>query len=200
MTSFKIQKVLSCIYASAFCLLFGVSACSDINSTDDAEKADELSVWTNPINGNSVHLPDDWRHSPDTASEGKTVIGYFLPRFAWIKSEYGHVTLHYEDLSSSDRNFKKFCRRLLELLKPMATSSTEPLYSLDSTTSKANFDVEIKHEKRLKLLRTHVWTTQPGIYYYAIIEMLADDKPFISRAMPIVDRLMASSQNMIDAP
>ena len=64
--------------------------------------------------------------------------------------------------------------------------------------SKANFDVEIEHKKRLKLLRTHVWTNRPGVYYYAIIEMLADDKPFIGGAMPIVDRLMKSSQNVIE--
>ena len=197
MQFFKIQRFLSFIYALTFCLLFGVSACSEINSTDDPEKADELSVWINPVNGNSVHLPDDWRHSPDTASKGNTVIGYFLPRFAWIKSEYGHVSLHYEDLSSSDHDFKKFCSRLLDLLKPKAVSSTEPAFSHGSTISKANFDVEIEHKKRLKLLRTHVWTNQPGVYYYAIIESLADDKTFIGRAMPIVDRLMESSQNVI---
>ena len=197
MQYFKIQRVLSCIYTLTFFLLFGVYACSDTDSTQDIETADKLSIWTNPINGISINLPDDWRHSPDTASKGETVIGYFLPRFAWIKSEYGHVSLHYENVASYDYNFKKFCQRLLQLLKPMATSSTEPVYSHSSTISKANFDVEIEHKNKLKLLRIHLWTTQPGVYYYAIIETLAEDKPFISRAMPIVDLLIASSQDRI---
>ena len=115
---------------------------------------------------------------PILHQRGETVIGYFLPRFAWIKSEYGHVSLHYENVSSHDYNFKKFCQRLLQLLKPMATSSTEPVYSHSSTISKANFDVEIEHKNKLKLLRIHLWTTQPGVYYYAIIETLAEDKPY----------------------
>jgi len=71
-----------------------LTACSD--SDQSASNAVEFTRWTNPVTDAVVELPEGWRHSPDTATSGQTVVGYFLPRYAWMKGEYGHVSLHYK--------------------------------------------------------------------------------------------------------
>lgn len=167
-----------------------LTACSD--SDQSASNAVEFTRWTNPVTDAVVELPEGWRHSPDTATSGQTVVGYFLPRYAWMKGEYGHISLHYENLSDSPLSIEEYCERLAAYLQRQAESITQTVYSKGSEVEKAHFEVETIYQRKRKVLRCLVWTRGDGHFWYAITELLASDRAFIAQATPIVDLLVES--------
>lgn len=167
-----------------------LTACSD--SDQSASNAVEFTRWTNPVTDAVVELPEGWRHSPDTATSGQTVVGYFLPRYAWMKGEYGHISLHYEDLSDNPLSIEEYSERLAAYLQRQAESITQTVYSKGSEVEKAHFEVETIYQRKRKVLRCLVWTRGDGHFWYAITELLASDRGFIAQATPIVDLLVES--------
>jgi hypothetical protein len=172
-------------------LLLLLAACS--GGEDPAPDAVDFAVWTNPITGAEAALPADWRHSPETAAKGQTVVGYFVPRFAWMKGQYGHVSLHHEDLSNTPLSIEDYAERLGRHLRRRAKSSTQTVYAKRDGLAKANFEVETVYQRRRKVLRCLVWTRGDGHFWYTITELLADDRPFIAKATPVVDLLVEST-------
>jgi len=172
-------------------LLLLLAACS--SSEDPAPDTVDFSVWTNPVTGAEATLPKDWRHSPETAATGQTVIGYFVPRFAWMKGQYGHVSLHHEDLSNTPPSIEDYAGRLARHLHRTAEGITQTVYAKRDGLAKANFEVETVYKRRRKVLRCLVWTRGDGHFWYAITELLAEDRPFIAKATPVVDLLVEST-------
>ncbi len=172
-------------------LFLFLAACS--SSEDPAPDAVDFAVWTNPVTGATAALPADWRHSPDTAAKGQTVVGYFVPRFAWMKGEYGHVTLHHEDLSNEKPSIEGYTGRLERYLHRNAEGITQTVYAKKDGLAQANFEVETVYNRRRKVLRCLVWTRGDGQFWYAITELLADDRAFIAKATPVVDLLVKST-------
>tara|TARA_B100000212_G_C27292537_1_gene497916 strand:+ start:270 stop:1010 length:741 start_codon:yes stop_codon:yes gene_type:complete len=173
--------------------LFGVillTACRD-GGQSEGDTID-FARWTNPVTGTVVELPEGWRHSPDTASSGQTVVGYFLPRYAWMKGQYGHISLHHEDLSDKTFSIEEYSERLVNYLQRKAESVTQTVYSKGSEVEKAHFEVETVYQRKRKVLRCLIWTHGDGHFWYSITEMLADDRAFIAQAMPVVDLLVES--------
>lgn len=171
-------------------LLTLLTSCWDDGQSD----ADEIDFarWTNPVTGAVVELPEGWRHSPDTASSGQTVVGYFLPRYAWMKGQYGHISLHHEDLSDRAFSIEGYSERLVAYLQRKAESVTQTVYSKGSQVEKAHFEVETVYQRKRKVLRCLIWTHGDGHFWYSITELLADDRAFIAQATPIVDLLVES--------
>ena len=167
-----------------------LTACSD--SDQSASDAVKFTRWTNPITDAVVELPEGWRHSPDTATSGQTVVGYFLPRYAWMKGEYGHISLHYEDLSDSPLSIEEYKRAPAAYLQRQAESITQTVFAKGSEVEKAHFEVETIYQRKRKVLRCLVWTRGDGHFWYAITELLASDRAFIAQATPIVDLLVES--------
>ena len=176
--------------------LFGLTLLTVLTACRDGGQSgvDEIDFarWTNPVTKAVVELPEGWRHSPDTATSGQTVVGYFLPRYAWMKSEYGHISLHYEDLSDSSLSIEEYSERLAAYLQRQAESITQTVYSKGSEVEKAYFEVETIYQRKRKVLRCLVWTRGDGHFWYAITELLASDRAFIAQATPIVDLLVES--------
>lgn len=172
-------------------LLLLLAACS--SDEDPAPDTVDFAVWTNPITSAEATLPADWRHSPETAAKGQTVIGYFVPRFAWMKGQYGHVSLHHEDLSNTPPSIEDYAERLGRHLRRKSESSTQTVYAKKDGLAKANFEVETVYQRRRKVLRCLVWTRSDGHFWYTITELLVDDRPFIAKATPIVDLLVEST-------
>lgn len=152
----------------------------------------DFTSWTNPVTGTVVELPEGWRHSPDTASSGQTVVGYFLPRYAWMKGQYGHISLHHENLSDRTFSIEEYSERLVTYLQRKAESVTQTVYSKGSEVEKAHFEVETVYQRKRKVLRCLIWTYGDGHFWYSITELLADDHAFIAQAMPVVDLLVES--------
>ena len=171
-------------------LLTLLTACSD--SDQSASDAVKFTRWTNPVTDAVVELPEGWRHSPDTATSGQTVVGYFLPRYAWMKGEYGHISLHYEDLSDSPLSIEEYSERLAAYLQRQAESITQTVFAKGADVEKAHFEVETIYQRKRKVLRCLVWTRGDGHFWYAITELLASDRGFIAQATPIVDLLVES--------
>ncbi len=173
-------------------LLLLLTACSN-GEDPDAQKAIDFAAWTNPVTGAVVPLPADWRHSPDTAAKGQTVVGYFTPRFAWMSGEFGHISLHHEELSDAPPSIEEYSGRLAKHLRAKAESITETVYAKSDGLHKAHFEVETIYKRRRKVLHCLVWTCADGHFWYAIIELLAQERSFIAQATPIVDLLVAST-------
>lgn len=172
-------------------LLALLAACTD--GDQSAVDTVDFARWTNPVTGAVVELPEGWRHSPDTATSGQTVVGYFLPRYAWMKGEYGHISLHHEDLSDAPLSIEEYGERLVAYLQRQAESVTQTVFAKSPDVEKAHFEVETVYQRRRKVLRCLVWTRGDGHFWYAITELLADDRAFIAQATPVVDRLVDST-------
>lgn len=190
-TSWETAKELKMRPRFQIYLLLFIAACS--SSEDPAPDTVNFDAWTNPVTGAVVTLPTNWRHSPDTAAKGQTVVGYFVPRFAWMKGEYGHVSLHHEDLSEAPPTIEDYTGRLERYLHRSAESITQTVYAKRDGLAKANFEVETVYNRRRKVLRCLIWTRGDGQFWYAITELLADDRPFIAKATPVVDLLVEST-------
>ena len=176
--------------------LFGLALLTLLTACRDGGQSgvDEIDFarWTNPVTNAVVELPEGWRHSPDTATSGQTVVGYFLPRYAWMKGEYGHISLHYEDLSDSPLSIEEYSERLAVYLQRQAKSITQTVFAKGADVEKAHFEVETIYQRKRKVLRCLVWTRGDGHFWYAITELLASDRAFIAQATPIVDLLVES--------
>ena len=172
-------------------LLVLLVACTDGDQPAVGEV--DFARWTNPVTGAVVELPEAWRHSPDTAASGQTVVGYFLPRYAWMKGQYGHISLHQEDLANAPLSIEEYSERLAAYLRPQAESITQTVFARGADMAKAHFEVETIYQRKRKALRCLVWTRGDGRFWYAITELLADDRAFIAQATPVVDRLVAST-------
>ena len=57
---------------------------------------------------------------------------------------------------------------------------------------KAHFEVETVYQRKRKVLRCLIWTHGDGHFWYSITELLADNRAFITQAMPVVDLLVES--------
>lgn len=167
-------------------------ACADEGDPSTGDAVD-FARWTNPVTGAVVELPEGWRHSPDTAASGRTVVGYFLPRYAWMKGQYGHISLHREDLADAPLSIEEYSERLVAYLQPQAESVTQTVFAKGADVEKAHFEVETIYQRKRKVLRCLVWTRGDGHFWYAITELLASDRAFIAQATPVVDRLVDST-------
>jgi hypothetical protein len=175
-----------------------LAACSN-DKDPDAKKTIDFAAWTNPITAVVVPLPEDWRHSPDTAAKGQTVVGYFTPRFAWMSGQYGHISLHHEDLSNAPPSIEAYSGRLSKYLRAKAEGITQTVYAKSDGLHKAQFEVETIYKRHRKVLHCLVWTRADGHFWYTITELMAQDRAFIARATPIVD-LLVNSTAPIPAP
>lgn len=152
-------------------------------------------IWTNPVTGVAVKLPEGWRHSPDTARRGETTVGYFTPTFAAVWKQYGNVTLHHEDLrgAATTPSLEGFVDFFVAYMREQSARFSEPITEEHQGQRIVRLSVETVHRDHAVRLRVRFWTPDNARYWYAVVESRAEDEEFAERASLLVDLLQAST-------
>ena len=150
--------------------------------------------WTNPVTGTVVQLPEGWRHSPETARLGATTVGYFSPTFSNLFGRYGHLTLHYEDLTDRSLTLEQYVGNFVDYLRPQADHLSEPVFERTTELQTARLAAELPHQNRQMVFRVRFWTSTDGEYWYAVTESLLEDSQFAQHTAPLLDLLQQSTR------
>ena len=142
-------------------------------------------------------LPEGWRHSPDTAGEGETTVGYFAPEFSRIAGRYGHVTLHYEDRRSSPApmSLQEFVGKYVAYMEQRTGRISTPVFEQRQGMPVGRVAAQLDHRGQQVLLRAYFWTGDNRQFWYAISESLAEDGDFVERARPLILLLEESTRS-----
>lgn len=152
-------------------------------------------TWINPVTAMVVELPEGWRHSPETAAQGETTVGYFTPNFARMFGRYGHVTLHHEYLDgpAAPMTLERFVDNFARYVRHRGNLQSRPTFVQRDSLDTARLSVQAFHREREVMLDVEFWTRDNHDFWYAVIESEVDDGRFPDIAAPVVEQLRRST-------